>query len=201
LISDTSIKDLPDTADLAASPALWASIEEALQESRWFVLLASPEASRSVWVNREVQWWLDHRPADRLIIVGTGAGLAWDEHRSDWAAGAPVPPALCGAFSSEPLWVDLSDMPPGSDTAGIPDDCLAAVAAAIRGVPKDTLVGEHLRERRRTRLARGAVAVLAVLTALAVTASVIAIRSAMAADTAALAAVSGRLGAIRHGRQ
>jgi hypothetical protein len=52
-----------DTADLAGSPALWASIEEALRESRWFVLLASPEASRSVWVNREMQWWLDHLSA------------------------------------------------------------------------------------------------------------------------------------------
>jgi hypothetical protein len=87
-------------------------------------------------------------------------------------------------------------MPLGSHTARIPADRLAAVAAAIRGVPKDTLVGEHLREHRRTmRLARSAVAVLAVLTALAVTASVIAIRSAMAANTQALAAVSGQLGA------
>jgi len=74
------------------------------------------------------------------------------------------------------------------------------VAAPIRGVPVDTLVGEHLREHRRTmRLVRSVAVVLAVLTALAVTASVIATRSAMAADTAAVAAVSGQLAAQSEG--
>ena len=59
-----------DTADLAANPALWASIEEALGSSRWFILLASPDAAESEWVNREVQWWLTHRSPDRLLVVG-----------------------------------------------------------------------------------------------------------------------------------
>jgi hypothetical protein len=63
-----------------------------------------------VWVNREVQWWLAHRSPDRLLIVGTEVGLAWDEQAGDWTVDAPVPPALHGAFTSEPLWVDLSDV-------------------------------------------------------------------------------------------
>ena len=180
-----------DAASLVAGPELWAAIEEALRESRWFILLASPEAARSDWVNREVQWWLDHRTADRLIIVGTGAGLAWDRRRGDWAAGAPVPPALRGAFSSEPLWVDLSDIPPGSHTARIPDDLIAAVAAPIRGMPKDMLIGEHLRLHRKVvRLAGG---IIAFLTALAVglaAVSVLAVRASQEADRERDAAAS-----------
>ena len=43
-----------DEASLAANPHLWASITEALDESAWFILLLSPEAAESEWVNREV---------------------------------------------------------------------------------------------------------------------------------------------------
>src|SRR5215472_3575510 len=97
-----------DAASLGADPSLWASVEAALSSSGWLVLLASPDAARSEWVDREVRWWLEHRTADRLLVVGTGPGLAWDDQGRDWAADAPVPLALRGAFASEPLWLDLS---------------------------------------------------------------------------------------------
>lgn len=38
-----------DQTGLAVSPALWPSICAALDGSRWFALLASPEAARSDW--------------------------------------------------------------------------------------------------------------------------------------------------------
>jgi WD40 repeat protein len=168
-----------DTTDLGASPALWESIEEALRDSRWFILLASPDAARSVWVNREVRWWLDHRSRDRLIIVGTGVGLAWDEHLGDWAAGAPVPPALRGTFISEPLWVDLSN----NRTGQIPADLLAMVAAPIRSMTKDMLIGEHLRQRRRVvRLAGGTIAFLLALAAGLASVTVLAVHASQEAD-------------------
>lgn len=164
-----------DEANLGASPELWESVQEGLASSRWFILLASDDAARSAWVDREVGWWLEHRSRDRLLIVATSPGMQWEKAEGDWAAAAPVPPALRGAFSAEPLWIDLSDLPPGARAAQLPADRVAAVAAPIRGVPKDTLFGKHLREHRRTmRLAGSAVAMLAVLTASAVAASVIA---------------------------
>ena len=165
-----------DAADLAANPALWASIEDGLRSSQWFILLASADAARSEWVDREVRWWVTHRSPDRLLVVGTGPGLAWDEQKRDWAADAPVPPALRGAFTAEPIWVDLSDMQLNGHRPVVPADRVAAVAAPIRGMPKNMLVGEHLREHRRAmRLAKGAITALATLTALAVAASFIAI--------------------------
>jgi len=165
-----------DKANLAASPELWGSVQEGLASSRWFILLASDDAARSVWVDREVRWWLEHRSPDRLLIAATSPGMEWDQAERDWSAAAPVPPALRGAFAAEPLWIDLSDLPPGGRASQVPADRVAAVAAPIRGVPKDTLIGEHLREHRRTmRLAGSAVAVLAVLTVFAVIASVVAV--------------------------
>jgi hypothetical protein len=91
-----------DTADLTANPGLWPSIEDVLSSSQWFILLASADAAASKWVNREVQWWIDHRSPDRLLIAGTSPGLKWDEQKRDWAADAPVPSALRGAFPDEP---------------------------------------------------------------------------------------------------
>jgi hypothetical protein len=77
-----------DTADLAANPGLWPSIEDGLSSSQWFILLASADAAESEWVNREVQWWTANRSPGRLLVVGTSPGLAWDKRRVDWAADA-----------------------------------------------------------------------------------------------------------------
>jgi len=130
-----------DKANLAASPELWGSVEEGLASSRWFILLASADAADSVWVDREVQWWREHRSLGRLLIVATSPGMTWEKAKGDWSAATPVPPSLRGAFSAEPLWIDLSDLPQDVKASQIPVDQVAAVAAPVRGVQKDTLVG------------------------------------------------------------
>src|SRR5688500_5199642 len=43
-----------DQASLSANPHLWSSITEALDSSKWFIVLASPGAAASPWVEREV---------------------------------------------------------------------------------------------------------------------------------------------------
>ena len=185
-----------DTANLAASPGLWASIEEALSASRWFVLLASADAAQSYWVNREVEWWLKHRSSDQLLIVATSPNLAWDKRKQDWADDAPVPPALRGAFTSEPLWVNLSDMDLDTRRA-VPREHLAALAAPLRGIPMDTLIGDHLREHRRARrLARGAVTLLGALVVVAALATAVAIRQGHTAVTQSDNAISARDAAL-----
>src|SRR4249919_2247028 len=42
-----------DDTSLSATPHLWPSIELALGQSRFFILLASPQAAVSKWVNKE----------------------------------------------------------------------------------------------------------------------------------------------------
>jgi hypothetical protein len=54
-----------DEASLSANPHLWSSIADALDDSGWFVLLLSPEAAQSEWVNREIDYWTEHRPRTR----------------------------------------------------------------------------------------------------------------------------------------
>jgi WD40 repeat protein len=167
-----------DDANLSANANLWSSIEAALADSSWLVLMASPEAARSVWVDREISWWLEHKAADRILIALTGGRLAVvgpDGSPSD----AALPPALAEASTTEPRWVDLRWL---RDTTHVDDsnprlrECVADLAATIKGMPKDLLVGEHIRQHRRTiRLARAAAAGLVLLTVTAVVAAFVAV--------------------------
>ena len=47
-----------------------------MDQSSWFVLLLSEDAAGSVWVDREVAWWLEHKDASRIIPVVTDGELA-----------------------------------------------------------------------------------------------------------------------------
>jgi WD40 repeat protein len=153
-----------DTASLSADPTLWASIEKALERSAWFVLLSSPAAARSPWVERELAWWLEHRSTERLLLVVTDGVLDWDGNGFDESSSA-LPPILRSAFPQEPRWVDSRESDP-----------VVEVAATLRGIPKDDLVSTAVREHRRTmRLARTAIAALATLLVAAVATGIVAL--------------------------
>lgn len=46
--------------------------------SRYFILLASPQAAASPWVNKEVAHWLERKSLDTLLIGLTEGELSWD---------------------------------------------------------------------------------------------------------------------------
>jgi hypothetical protein len=98
-----------DKTSLAANPALWPAIEAALAESEWFLYMASPRGAESPWVRREIQWWLDHRPPERMLVVLTDGELVWDQVASDfdWTRTTAVPDDLQRRYTDEPLYVDL----------------------------------------------------------------------------------------------
>ena len=141
-----------DDTSLSATPQLWPSIEQALGQSRYFILLASPQAAASKWVNKEVQYWLDHNSIETLLIGVTEGELSWDETADDFATreNSPLPPVLAGRFPVEPKWVDLRAYRDGADKAGAKFTELAAdFAAAIRGMPKEDLLSQEVRQQRR----------------------------------------------------
>jgi tetratricopeptide (TPR) repeat protein len=156
-----------DDTSLSATPHLWPSIEKALYESRHLILLASPEAAASPWVSEEVKYWLDHKSSDTLFIGLTSGELSWDDQIGDfkWLVGTPLPRAMKGRFASEPKWVDLRAYRDGANPRDAKFINLGAdFAAAIRGVPKEDLMSEEVRQQRRAqRLAVGAAALLLAL--------------------------------------
>jgi WD40 repeat protein len=165
-----------DEASLSANPRLWSSITTALDQSAWFILLLTPDAAASDWVNKEIDYWLERKDPDRIIPVLTDGMFAWQDGD---VSGDAVPPSLLGTFADEPRWVDLR-FARTEDQLDLKNPgflgAIADIASAIRGVPKDELESEEVRQHRRTvrTVAAAGVALLA-LVLLAGTAAVFAI--------------------------
>lgn len=187
-----------DESSLSATPGLWPTIERALAASEYFVLVASPESSRSVWVAREVESWLRLGRRDRLLIALSAGHLVWADDDFDWSRTDALTPVLRGAFAAEPLHVDLRWA--RGQSAVAPRDArlvepLASLAAPMHGRPRDALIGDDLRQHRRTvRTAWSAVTTLAALLVAAVLASVVAVDARNRAEREGRVAMARLLG-------
>ena len=183
-----------DDANLTASPQLWSSLEAALAASRWFVLLASPGAAKSPWVEREVAWWLRNRSARHLLIATADPGLIRDKRAYGGSLVAAVPPALQPLVADKPRVGDLSGAFRHRGQLRLPDESVADVAAAIHGRSKDALIGDHLRQRRnRRRVAGSALTGLAILAAAVVVVTTVAFGQHHDANAQAQIALSRQL--------
>ncbi len=182
-----------DESSLSANPHLWSSITEALDTSGWFVLLLSPDAAQSEWVNQEVAYWVEHKDPDRILPVLTNGEFGWT---GGDVTGDSVPVALRGFFEDEPRWVDLR-FAKGEDQLDLKDprfaDAVADVASAMRGVPKDELASEEVRQHRRTvRTAWAAGALVVVLAVAASLAALFAVQQRDEAEASAQDAAEAR---------
>jgi WD40 repeat protein len=170
-----------DTASLSANPALWPAIRSAIDASDAFILLAAPESASSRWVDKEVAYWCENRSTERLIVVLAGGAIVWDEvsRDFDWTMTTALPPSARGAFQDEPLYVDLSWARESTQLSPRDPrfrDALATIAAPLHRRSKDELVGDDVRQHRRTvRLVRSVVVTLAVLTTVAGAAAIFAL--------------------------
>ena len=98
-----------DQTSLSTSPGLWTSIESALNDAEFFVYLASPTAAQSLWVQKEVAWWLKNRSYQSFLIMLTEGEIAWDDAQKDldWATTTAMPSQASKVFAEEPLYTDL----------------------------------------------------------------------------------------------
>ncbi len=189
-----------DDTGLAVSPHLWGSIVQALDHARYFVLLASPNAAASEWVNKEVEHWRGMHGVETILPVLTDGTWEWDDATRDFTAGSTaVPVALRGAFTEEPRHLDLH-WARDDDHLSLHNTrfrgAVAELAAPMHGASKEDLESEDLRQQRKTlRLARGAVVLLAVLTIGAIVGAGLAVANAHRADQQRRAAVARELAA------
>ena len=102
-----AVRIFRDKTSLAANPELWSSITKAMDRSDWFILLLSPEAAASEWVNREIDYWLETKQASRIIPVVTDGAFSW-AHGAVEPGSTAAPPSLYYAFTEEPRWVNLA---------------------------------------------------------------------------------------------
>ncbi|PTL79972.1 TIR domain-containing protein [Vitiosangium sp. GDMCC 1.1324] len=177
-----------DEGSLAANPDLWVTIESALRSSRYFILLASPEAARSEWVRREVSFWQEERERDTFLIALTEGEIHWDAKAGDfdWQRTTALPEQLRGAFDAEPLWVDLTWARTETQLSERHvrfRSSVGALAASVHGIPKDELDSEDIRQHRlATRLRWAAIAGLIALLVVALITARVALQQRSAAE-------------------
>jgi WD domain, G-beta repeat/TIR domain len=169
-----------DQTTLAMTPKLWPSIEAALAESEYFLLLASVVSSRSKWVQREVEYWLENKSADKLLIVVTGRAC-WPTRKLRSSLIGCVrtyfpAPLAANLPDEEPLYLDLRWVK-SAEHLSTPNPRflgeIAGLLATLSGRPKDELIGEDVKQHSRVRrLVWSAATLLFLLTIASVLAAV-----------------------------
>ncbi|HEV8083540.1 MAG TPA: TIR domain-containing protein [Chitinophagaceae bacterium] len=98
-----------DEDSLTASPHLWSSIEAALSESEYLVYMASPASASSKWTIKEIEYWLENKPLEKLLIVLTDGGIVWDDTTKSFLNKDinSLPDILENKFIEEPFYIDL----------------------------------------------------------------------------------------------
>ncbi|MEJ2092877.1 MAG: SUMF1/EgtB/PvdO family nonheme iron enzyme [Syntrophobacterales bacterium] len=188
-----------DETSLSVTPALWPTIEKALGESEYFILMASPEAAASHWVRQEVDYWLKHVSAEKILIVLTEGEIVWDDAAGDfdWSRTTALPENLKKTFTQEPLYLDLRWAKQEEHLSlNNPkfNDAVAELAATLHGRPKDEITGEDVRQHRRTkRIQWAAVLSLLILTVASVVGFFIALYQYRLADERGKIALSRQL--------
>jgi eukaryotic-like serine/threonine-protein kinase len=130
-----------DDEEMSAASGLGEALEQALRDSAALVIVCSPRAAQSRWVNEEIRCFRSLGRGDRihsLVVAGVPE-----------ATGSPdgcFPPALLEA-QAEPLAVDVRA---GRDDKG---DAFVKIAAALLGVGYDDLRRREQRRRNRWLLA------------------------------------------------
>jgi len=153
-----------DRSEFSSSSNLSEAIQAALDDSDSLIVVCSPSAAASRWVNEEVRRFRDQGRGNRifcLIVGGDPAGLA---------APNPFPPALLETRAGEPTPEPLAaDVRPNKDK---PSDAILKIIAGVMGVPYDALRRRDLvrRQRRLAALATVSTVLLIIMTGLTIAA-------------------------------
>ncbi len=196
-----TMKVFRDKTSLSASPALWPSIEKALGESEYFLFMASPDSAQSYWVQQEVEFWKEKKSTNTMLIILTDGELVWDSDKRcfDWDKTTAIPENLRNSFQEEPLYVDLRWVKAKEHISfRHPQfrEVISDIAAPLLGKPKDELVGEDIRQHRKTlRMMWTAISVLVVLVIVAIMAAYLAINARNEAQRQTRNSTAGRLAA------
>jgi WD40 repeat protein len=146
-----------DKTTLAVTPELWPSIQAALDDSEYFLLLASIESCKSLWVQREVDHWMQHRSSEKLLIIITSSSPLLPQDAPldfDWIRENLLPGRLGEELREEPLYLDLRWVKSEEELSVRNPRFLneiASLSATLTNRPKDELIGEDVKQHRRLR--------------------------------------------------
>ena len=154
-----------DRDELHAGADLKASVQDALSKSRWLIVVCTPDAARSPWVNREIiEFKRLHGERRVLALIARGEPFASDMPGRE--AEECFPPALRRALNEqglpegEPLEPIAADMRKHGDG---PQRAMLKLLAGMIGVGFDDLVRRDMQRRVRWLSALAGASVLGVV--------------------------------------
>ncbi len=152
-----------DREELPLSSDLGDSIREAIRQSRYLIVIGSPSAVESRWVNEEIRYFKSLGRADRIMVLIVEGEPGATENPA--ATGRECfPPALrfqvdeAGEITSQPSEPMAGDLRKGKD--GWTRAFLKLVAGIV-GVGFDTLAQRERQRRRKRQAIQGAIAMVA----------------------------------------
>lgn len=132
-----------DDDEMGASTDLGGTLRDALDNSENLIVICSPHAARSKWVNTELLHFKNSGRGDRIFAVVVDGTPNSDDPESDC-----FPPALGSEVVSEELLSERSAEPLGVDLRKEPfQRARLRLAAGLLGISFDSL---WQREKRRT---------------------------------------------------
>lgn len=163
-----------DRHELPASEDLADGIRDALDSSQFLIVLCSPAAARSRWVNAEIDMFKRRRP-EGCVLAAIVSGEPFASEMPGREAEECLPPALRHKYDrrgrstarrSEPLAADFRDNHDGKRLG------LLKIIAGMFGVGLDELVQRETlrRQRRLAMVAAASLAGMVVTSSLAIAA-------------------------------
>jgi tetratricopeptide (TPR) repeat protein len=149
-----------DRDDFAGGRDLSDVTEESLRQSDFLILLCSPDAARSPYVNEEVRLFKELGGADRIIpvIIAGEPGDPTENCFPDALVYEVDETGVLTNKATDPLAADARDVGDG------PRRALAKVIAGLLGIPFDEIVRRAEKaQRRRTQIIGAVAAVMCVL--------------------------------------
>lgn len=151
-----------DREDLSSGPRLSETLRQALRESRSLIVICSPAAANSEWVNKEICYFKSLGRADRVfsfIVSGNPKASVI----SDDDAQECFPPAIRFEVSNDGTVTDQPAEPLAADARPDSDTWQGAVLKLIAGIVDVRLDDLRRREQMRQQRRRAVVSVLVAL--------------------------------------
>ncbi|MCF4166640.1 toll/interleukin-1 receptor domain-containing protein [Zavarzinia compransoris] len=137
-----------DREELPTSADLGGAIRQALEGSRYLIVLCSPRAAGSIWVDQEILEFKRRHGEGRII-----AAILSDEPDVCFPRALRFRLGPDGSLSDEPTEPIAADFRPGKDGWRLGT---LKILAGLLGVDLDDLVRREARRQRQRRLALGA---------------------------------------------